>query len=280
MKHLRFLTIFLFALSVSVFPSISTSAPVTPAPAVSVHMALGNPSNATPSLANEDNFLMVKPLFVISYNKSKGGPNWVSWHIDSSELGTFARPGSPFFSDTALPAAWRITKNDYHFAETGMDRGHMCPSADRSHSVANMKATFVMSNMLPQSANLNRHVWASLEDYGRRLVNDQGKEVYIIAGGVGSKGMIKGKVNIPTATWKIIVVIDAGENDLSRINKNTRVIAVKMPNNLDLESSTPWPTFMTTVDKIEEETGYDFLSNLPTSIQKVIEAKEDTIGDQ
>jgi endonuclease G len=44
-----------------------------------------------------------------------------------------------------------------------MDRGHMCPAADRSCSKEDMDATFLMSNMVPQSPNLNRGPWEKLE---------------------------------------------------------------------------------------------------------------------
>ena len=64
-----------------------------------------------------------------------------------------------------------------------------------------------------------------------------------------------------------------GKNDLSRINKNTRVIAVNMENISTLKSG--WRNHRTTVDDLEEKTGYDFLSNVSEQIQSVIEARKD-----
>lgn len=57
----------------------------------SVHLTMGNPSNATASLSNVNNFLMEKPTYSLSYNRDKGTPNWVSWHLDPSWYGTLAR---------------------------------------------------------------------------------------------------------------------------------------------------------------------------------------------
>jgi endonuclease G, mitochondrial len=244
-----------------------------------IALLLGNPSKAQKSISDANNFLVEKPQFSLSYNKSKGGPNWVSWHIGSTDLGNTKRPKpDPFAPDLTLPASWRIVPTDYHFQETHMQRGHMCPSADRSANLDDMKATFVMSNMLPQVEPLNEHVWARLEDYERSLVRAKGKEVYVTAGGIGSKGMIRDKVNIPEFCWKIIVVLDEGDNDLARINKNTRVIAVIIPNDETLDPSTPWTNFITTVDDIESKTGYDFNSKVSKSIQAAIEANKDTVG--
>jgi endonuclease G len=246
-----------------------------------LNLALGNPSKAKKDSANSDNFLVEKPQFALSYNRSKGGPNWVSWHIGAGDLGNTKRPKpDPFAPDMTLPASWQIKPTDYHFTETQMERGHMCPSADRSANIDDMKATFVMSNMLPQAVPLNEEVWARLEEYERRLIRTNGKELYVLAGGIGSKGMIRDKVNIPEYCWKIVVILDEGDDDLSGIDKDTRVIAVIMPNDKDLDPSTPWTKFITTVDDIEAKTGYDFLSNVSIDIQTVIEAGKDTLGAQ
>src|SRR5258707_53869 len=48
-------------------------------PIDSPHLLLGNPSGATPDPANENNYLMPKPYYALSYNNSAGTPNWVSW---------------------------------------------------------------------------------------------------------------------------------------------------------------------------------------------------------
>lgn len=251
----------------------TTSAPAArPLQRDSVHLALGNPSGATGSTANANNFLVVRPQFALSYNRDKGGPNWVSWHTDRSDLGSVDRTNA-FAPDPLLPAAWRIRPTDY--AGSGFDRGHVCPSADRTRTEADNRATFVMSNMLPQTADLNREVWRKLEEYSRTLVN-QGNEVYVVAGGRGEARTIAGgRVNVPTHTWKIITVLPAGNNDLRRVSANTRVIAVDMPN-VDGIRADPWQKYITTVDEIESATGYDFLSNVSEDVQAVVEARRDS----
>ncbi len=54
-------------------------------------LLLGNPSNATPNTANENNYLMEKPQYSLSYNRSKGEPNWVAWRLDTTWLGSADR---------------------------------------------------------------------------------------------------------------------------------------------------------------------------------------------
>jgi len=62
----------------------------------------------------------------------------------------------------------------------------------------------------------------------------------------------------------------------TKVTAATRVIAVIMPNTQDC-SKQPWYSYRVPVDTIEKLTGYDFLSNVPAKIQKVIEARVDTV---
>jgi endonuclease G, mitochondrial len=235
-----------------------------------VNSALGNPSNATSN--DPQNTLVARPQFVLSHHQRNGGPNWVSWHLQRSDLGRTRRTNA-FMPDPLLPSNARIRPSDYQ--GSGFDRGHQCPSGDRTGSRPNNEATFVMSNMLPQEADLNQRVWEGLESYCRDLVR-RGNELYIICGGHGTRGTIaQGKVNIPLHCWKVIVVLPEGGNDLQRINNGTRVIAVDIPNADGIDNRT-WRNFIVTIDMVEAATGFDFLSNLSEDMQSTLEAKLDT----
>jgi len=237
----------------------------------SIHLTFGNPSGATQSVTNPDNYLMLKPQYVLSYNRSKGIPNWASWQLNKSWLGTADRQNN-FRPDPALPAGWeRMTPTFY--TGSGYDKGHVVPSADRSKSVEDNAATFLMTNIMPQTPDNNRNTWGNLEDYSRELVS-QGKELYIIAGSAGSqKQPLKGKVIIPATTWKIVVVLDRPGAGLSGVTTNTRVIAVNIPNQDAIDND--WRAYRVSVDELERLTGYNFLSKVNSSIQRAIEARVD-----
>lgn len=243
------------------------------------NMALGNPSGATTNIAYPNNYLMVKPQYVFSYNNSKHIPNWTSWHLDTGDLGSAPRQDD-FRKDTSLPAGWyEVAATEY--SGSGFDRGHMCPSADRTATIADNSATFLMDNMIPQAPNNNQITWANLENYERTLVA-AGNELFIICGGYGSGGTgsngykttVGNGVAVPAKTWKIIVVLSNGSNDVGRVTTSTRVIAVLMPNDQTCNSH-PWSYYRTTVDNIESLTGYNFLSSVSSTIQSTIEARID-----
>jgi endonuclease G, mitochondrial len=245
------------------------------------NLGLGNPSNAVSNAAYSDNFLMVKRGYTLSYNKNKSTANWVSWHLSTAWKGETKRQND-FSPDNSLPNNWyEVSPRDY--SETGFDRGHLCPSDDRDGSLEDNQETFLMTNMVPQAPDHNRGIWKSLEDYGR-ILTQQGNEVYIIAGtiGEGGTGTISfaksiGKSNnitVPASLWKIIVVLPIGQNDVQRINENTRIIAVNIPNQNSVGSES-WKKYRVSVDELESLTGFDFLSNVPVDIQAVIESMVD-----
>jgi endonuclease G len=249
------------------------------APGDNDNMLMGNPSAAVASISYPANYLMVKTYYALSYNRDRGTPNWVSWHLGSSDLGSTPRQDD-FRADNTLPSGWyQVQATSY--SGSGFDRGHNCPSADRTSSVSANSATFLMTNMIPQAPNNNQQTWANLENYGRSLVN-AGNEVYIIMGcygqgGTGSNGTVNtidnGRVTVPSRVWKVLVVLPNGSNDLSRVSTGTRVIAVNTPNINSVNSD--WKQYRTSVDAIESATGYDLLSNVPASVQQVLEAKVD-----
>ena len=175
-----------------------------------------------------------------------------------------------------------ITTADYtgagSFAGFGIDRGHMTRSADRTASNIDNARTYYFSNVLPQAAANNQGPWAIMENYLGDFAKNQGKEVYVVAGGSSSatfpsKGFIKGqgKIEMPGAVWKVAVIMDHGKGlgDVHSVS-DVQVVAVIMPN--DPGVNTDWTVYKTTVDAVEALSGYDLLSLLPDNIETAVES--------
>ncbi len=242
------------------------------------YLLLGNPSNATSDVNFPSNYLLSKPQYAMSYDRDRAIPNWVAWRLDSTWIGSAPRQDD-FRPDSMLPAGWyQATDNDY--SGSGFDRGHHTPSGDRTRTVADNSATFLMTNIMPQAGGNNQGPWNDLENYCRTLAQ-AGNELYIFAGGFGQGGtgsngfantIAGGHITVPSQTWKVIVVLPNGNNDLQRVTTSTRTIAVIMPNADSIRNQT-WQSFETSIDQVETLTGLDFLSNVPMNIQNVIEAR-------
>ena len=254
-----------------------------PTPSKDYHLTFGNPSNAITNQSSSNNYLMEKNEYCLSYNNSKGSVNWVAWHLSSAWKGKALRK-EYFNVDATLPAGYfKATQNNYN--NTGFDKGHMCPSEDRDLDSISNRATFLMTNMVPQAPKNNQIVWKALEKYCQDMAMTKKYELFIYAGNFGSGGtgsnsaemvynIANAKINVPGYLWKVIVLVPTGSNDLKRVNASTRVIAVIMPN-AQTSSTQPWANYRVSVDQIERIAGYDLLSNLPENIQTILEQKVD-----
>jgi endonuclease G, mitochondrial len=249
-----------------------------PPPPASVHLALGVPVDGTPA----DDVLLDYAEMAIGYSPYLNAANWVSWRTTAADFGDVPRYGGSFLSDASLPdGLYRPKDGDYTGA--GFDRGHMVRSEERTSTAAKNKATFVLSNILPQTARLNRGPWADfereLEDKVRKPALAQAKDAYVIAGAIwpaacathrarvagdGCRDLGKSKlpaerIAVPEATFKILVLIDAGQPVTRAAGR--QILAVVMPN-VEQPPSPAWTAYTSTVEEIERLTGYDLLSAL------------------
>lgn len=242
------------------------SAPISP------NLYLGQPTKPN----DTTDLLMVKPQFVLSYNNTKRHANWVSWELSTSWLGTSDRQND-FRPDSTLKQGWyRVVTSDY--TNSGFDRGHLCPSADRTKSEEDNSATFLMTNIAPQAPVLNREPWAYLEEYCRNVVKTGYKAVIIAgmdgSGGAGTNGSmqrINGKINVPSKLYKIVVFYP----EQGSITTNSTVIAANFPNTNEANQDVSWLKYVTTIKDIESSVaGVDFLSSLPMPLQTVLKNKK------
>ena len=229
--------------------------------------------------------LISRKQYVLSYNHSNRVLNWAAWKLELKNLGNVKR--GRFLPDQILNTYLQeqnigksVVTTDY--TNSCFNRGHTVPSADRNATNDDNNATFLMSNITPQTAFLNQVAWGHLEYYERALAQ-QGKTLYIYAGpiyerqmgGIGSQADIK----IPTKFFKIIVEFDALDTTHT-INKNTPMTIVIMPNTTSagtypdedretlcndskrLPSSKAdfddWKKYQTTIEDVEKQTGLKF----------------------
>jgi DNA/RNA endonuclease G (NUC1) len=225
-----------------------------------------------------DEVIIRRAEYTTSFDVTRGIPNWVSYALDLTHIGTEDRCDC-YTYDPELPAANRLTTADYTGAGTAagylIDRGHLVRSFDRTAGALDNARTFHFSNIIPQAADNNQGPWATLEAYLTDQAILSGKEVYVIAGATGSKGTVKGegKITIPAQVWKVALLLprDAGLASVTSA-ADVQVVAVIMPNEAGIRT-VAWQTYRVTIDQVEALTGLDVLRLLPDAIETELEAR-------
>jgi len=195
------------------------------------NVALGVPTNKN----NIPEIIISRNQYVISWNPTKRNLNWVAWKLSISDMGSV--PGSSkFVEDKDLKKY--LSENmsqvkavtDKEFKNSCFDRGHQVAAADRHKSKEDEAITYYMSNIIPQTAHLNRTLWVTFETWLRTRVHSGNGQIviYIIAGTTfdldfGIIGPNKDIV-IPSKNYKIVKIVD------TRTNQVIEFYSVIMPN--------------------------------------------------
>ena len=199
--------------------------------------------------------------YVVGYCEERKDPVWVGYRLFKvSNLQAPKRPDQ-FMVDVRTRS--RVSTADY--TGSGYDRGHMAPNYAIAvcYGPEAQLQTFFMSNIIPQRSKLNRGIWNNLEQMEVRKYAQELEEIWVLTGGIfeGNEHLRSG-VNVPSACYKIIV---------DELNGNPRVLAFIIGQNIT--GNEVFTNFLTSVDKIEQKTGFDFLSDLPDDIEKRVEAQ-------
>lgn len=145
--------------------------------------------------------------FRIQYDKKFRLPKYVSYQITAEGLrAARAKRRNRFIPDALLVKQGidAVTQKDY--VHSGYDKGHMAPAASFSYSQEANDATFVMSNMVPQSPDLNRHAWKDLEALERRLGCGE-ERIQVFTGPVLEAGLevLPSGIPIPKRFFKLVI---------------------------------------------------------------------------
>ena len=139
-------------------------------------------------------------FYVSVYDKSHNAVILTSELLKKdSQVGSIKRINS-FRSDGRVGNA---VSNATYLA-SGYDKGHMTPADDAS-TPAEMRETFVLSNMTPQEPTLNRVAWKQLEERVRLIWQHSTNDVYVVTIAEYNKPeLLRDTVPVPSGYWKIV----------------------------------------------------------------------------
>ncbi|MDT8347730.1 MAG: DNA/RNA non-specific endonuclease [Flavobacteriaceae bacterium] len=199
--------------------------------------------------------------FSLSYREDHEQAEWTAHLLKQSDI-SYHRFDRPYFEQDPKvrteSAPWWSYKN------SGYDRGHLVPAADRKQDYTRYKETFYTSNVSPQNPEFNAGIWNRLEQKVRYWAEHYG-EVLVISGGVLSEDLPQigeAGVSVPAYFYKVIY----------RAHPEPKAVAFLMPHEA---SEKALYEFVVSIDSIEMLTGIDFFHTLKIEDQQKLEAQTD-----
>ncbi|MES2388298.1 MAG: DNA/RNA non-specific endonuclease [Bacteroidota bacterium] len=223
------------------------------------------PGFGYPESKEKGNQVVRHTAYTLCYSNVFEQAIWVAYKLSDEDLkGKARRKGEEFHADPAVKLGSAIPQD---YAHSGYDRGHLAPAGDMIRSPDAMSESFYMSNMSPQVPAFNRGIWKELEEQVRHWAK-RDKNLYVVTGplidklnhkfiGINSEN----KVAIPEAYYKVL--LDLREPDI-------KMIAFVIPNKGSAENP---DYFAVTVDEAERQSGLDFFSQMPDSLESVLEGR-------
>jgi endonuclease G, mitochondrial len=210
---------------------------------------------------SHDIVLAKHSFYEVGYDTKHHLPAWTYYSLtrEHLKLANLERKGA-FKKDPLL----NFTQaGDKDYSSTGLDKGHLVPCEDMSFSEAAMSETFYYSNCIPQTTELNRGEWRSLEELCRNWATEYG-EVIVVSGPVFENNSVsigENKIPVPKTCYKII---------LRHQEQTYRSIAFLLPNNA--VPMNPLPDYICSIDSVEKLTGLDFFADLPDNLETQFES--------
>lgn len=204
-----------------------------------------------------DGQALTNASYLVDFDVQSGVAFWVHYALTAQEcMGAVPRKDA-FRPDGRV--AGSPTASSY--ASSGYDRGHLKPAADSRSSAAEMRNSFLMTNMAPQSPNLNRGIWKKLEE-GVRTWGLAYDGVHVTCGpsDLTLRSLSSG-VRVPSAFWKVVL----------RTSPDTTCLAFRFPNSDKVPGVLE--DYLVSVDALEAELGLDLFPSLPDATERRVEGE-------
>lgn len=220
----------------------------------------------------ESNDLIIRDLYALSSNDETKFADWVAYRLDSAAISGKSIKKRKWKADPWLEKNETLEPGDYKKANKTLktDRGHQAPLASFKGYRNSHEANY-LSNITPQKAALNQGPWKKLEEAVRKLVKKVG-EVYVMTGPIykDTAGLTLPEADeahiVPSGYWKIIVIDNK--------QHKPEVVAYIFDQNTPRHDKVM--KHLTTVDDVENQTGFDFFRLLDDESEENLEKLKDS----
>mgnify|MGYP002623967490 CR=1 FL=1 len=216
---------------------------------------------------------------------NKRCPLWTAYvmHRDAYPDNNVGRVGS--FSegtsyDPAIDKAWQSSGSTGDYSTTNFARGHMCASNDRQATQDANKQTFYYTNQCPQKQDgFNNGVWSSLEEDIQNHAPSGRDTLYVVVGTLFEDGNIAdsndgGTVARPSHFYKLLMKCSFNASGTMTSASGVAYLYTNEDHSNDNNGKKVNyydSRYVTTIDAIEQRSGFDFFVNVPEDLQTAAE---------
>lgn len=212
--------------------------------------------------------------FAVEWDSNKRTQRWTCYQMHKGYSGSYSRK-SNFYFDTDNLSSTEYWGEFKYFP--GYDRGHICPSGDRTASKELNSQTFVMTNMQPQYHKFNGYdqddkntsgLWLRMENIVRTWASKLSSTdtLFICKGGTIDKESdiitrINGKMIVPRYFYMAI---------LRKSKFGYAGMAFWSEQKDDWRTSESLRQHAISIADLENKTGIEFFCNLPDKTEKQV----------
>jgi endonuclease G len=235
--------------------------PIEPALAEQTRLHNNQIYGGEPKTASQTKLLLLRNIgFYAGYCDERRNPLWVAYRLDAKDFEHRLSRPKGFSIDHRTLA--RVEPKEY--AKSGYDRGHLAPNsaiATRFGREAQLE-TFKMSNIVPQTPELNRRIWQRLEKLEEDCANNRGS-IWVITGPVFDEHIktIGNNIEVPDAFF--IIIVDEEQEGI-------KTLAFLIPQTVT--GKEPIEHFLTSIDEIEKLTKLDFFWPMSDQLEDKLES--------
>ncbi len=198
-------------------------------------------------------------------DKTKKAPLWSAFvmHKDAYPDNSVGRSGS-WTDDPAIPSGWQQSGVDSPYS-----RGNFVASNYRQVCDDANKATFYHTNQAPQyQTSFNDGVWNSLENAVKSYAPTGRDTLYVVVGVLYETSQTSSGVPIPSHFYKLLMKCSFDDGGTMTAAKGVAYLFTNEAHSGDKYTDAK---FRTTIDAIEERSGFNFFANVPAALQEAAE---------
>ena len=245
------------------FPNISTlyGKPITTRTALRIYTTIADGIN-----------------FSVLWDCDKKAQRWSAYQM-TKNMKSSQGLSSQFVEDPDLPFSYRVNDSYSFYRNSGFERGHICPNADRQYSKEANQQTYYYTNMQPQYHMFNSGVvdndwsrtspWLRLENKVRSWAKGSDVEcLYVVKGGTIEDDQLLTKIKGEMPVPKYFFVALLMKNNQTQPYKAIGFLIEH--DNVD-HADDPLSNYAMNIRELEQKTGFDFFCNLPDDVEEHVE---------